>query len=65
MARKAAAQSQKPAKPHAKVFEFKPANDITTAEIIELSKVVRIGVGGHVVENLSQDLQKHFSEVTK
>jgi len=46
-----------------KVYEFLPSNDITFEEINELSKIVRIGVGGHIIDSVSDGLKKHFKEV--
>ena len=47
------------------IFEFKPANNITEAEILELVDLIRIGVGGEVLAQASDDLKKHFIEVKK
>lgn len=47
------------------VFEFKPANNITEAEILELANLIRIGVGGEILDKASDDLKKHFIEVKK
>lgn len=47
------------------VFEFKPANTITEAEILELSNLIRIGVSGEILDKASDDLKKHFIEVKK
>jgi hypothetical protein len=46
-----------------KVFEFKPAENITEAEIIELAELIRIGVSGEILDKASADLKKHFFEV--
>lgn len=50
---------------HSTMFEFKPANNITEAEILELVSLIRIGVGGEILANASDDLKKHFIEVKK
>ena len=47
------------------VFEFKPANNITEAEILELANLIRIGIGGEILDKASDDLKKHFIEVKK
>lgn len=46
-----------------KVFEFKPKENITEAEIIELSELIRIGVSGEILDKASSGLKKHFFEV--
>lgn len=46
-----------------KVFEFKPNENITEAEIIELAELIRIGVSGEILDKASADLKKHFFEV--
>lgn len=47
------------------LFEFKPANNITEAEILELANLIRIGVSGEILDKASEDLKKHFIEVDK
>lgn len=44
-------------------YEFLPDETITTAEIIELSQVVRIGVGGNTLDKVSEGLKRHFKKV--
>lgn len=44
-------------------YEFLPDDSITTAEIIELSQLIRIGVGGNTVEKASKELKRHFKKV--
>lgn len=46
-----------------KVFEFKPSDNITEAEIIELAELIRIGVSGEILDKASTSLKKHFIEV--
>ena len=46
-----------------KVFEFKPKENITEAEIVELAELIRIGVSGEILEKASSELKKHFFEV--
>lgn len=46
-----------------KVYEFIPTECITRDEIVELSRLVRIGVGGHIIEYASEGLRRHFREV--
>jgi hypothetical protein len=45
------------------VFEFKPSTNITKAEIMELAELIRIGIGGEVLDKASPSLKKHFIEV--
>ena len=47
----------------ATLYEFKPSDDISIQDIKELSEVVRVGITGRVLENLSPNLRKHFMEV--
>ena len=47
------------------VFEFKPANDISENEILELANLIRIGVSGEILDKASEELKKHFVEVNK
>lgn len=44
-------------------YEFLPDDSITTAEVIELAKLIRIGVGGNTLDNASNELKKHFKKV--
>jgi hypothetical protein len=46
-----------------KLYEFKPDQTINVHSVIELCDVIRIGVGGHVLKEMSKDLQKYFKEV--
>ena len=48
-----------------KVFEFKPTDNITKEEIMELVKLIRIGVSGDVLDKGSEQLKRHFIEVIK
>lgn len=48
-------------KPHT-IYEFLPDETITTAEVIELSKLIRIGVGGVTLDKASPELKRHFKE---
>lgn len=48
----------------ARLYEFVPdETSITPNNIVELANLVRVGVGGHVLEKLSPELKKHFKEV--
>lgn len=49
--------------PQTKIYEFKPSEDITSKEIIELCGLIRIGVSGEIVEKFSELLKKYFVEV--
>lgn len=53
---------KKPKSDH-EVYEFLPDDSITTAEIIELTKLVRIGVGGNSLEKATPELKRHFKKV--
>jgi hypothetical protein len=46
-----------------KIFEFKPKENITEAEIQELAELIRIGISGEILDKASTDLKKHFFEV--
>ena len=45
------------------VYEFIPNDNIKPAEIIELSEIIRIGVGSETVQTMSEELKKFFREV--
>jgi len=48
----------------ARLYEFTPdESSITPNNIVELANLVRVGIGGHVLEKLSPELQKHFKKV--
>ena len=48
----------------ARLYEFVPdETSITSNNIVELANLVRVGIGGHVLEKLSPELKKHFKEV--
>ena len=53
---------KKPKSDH-EIYEFLPDDTITTAEIIELSQIVRIGVGGNSLEKATPELKRHFKKV--
>ena len=53
---------KKPKSDH-EIYEFLPDETITTAEIIELSNLVRIGVGGNSLEKATSELKRHFKKV--
>jgi hypothetical protein len=46
-----------------KLYEFKPDQTIDVNNVVELCNVIRVGVGGHVLKEMSEDLQKYFKEV--
>lgn len=46
-----------------KLYEFKPDEKITSDNMMELCNVIRIGVGGHVLKEMSEELQNYFKEV--
>ena len=48
----------------ARLYEFTPdETTITPNNIVELAQIVRVGIGGHILEKLSPELQKHFKKV--
>lgn len=48
----------------ARLYEFVPdENTITPNNIVELSTLIRVGIGGNVLKKLSPELQKHFKKV--
>lgn len=47
----------------ARLYEFVPDTSIDTNNVIELAKVIRVGVGGDLLKKLSPELQKFFKEV--
>ena len=48
----------------ARLYEFKPdEKTITANNIVELANLVRVGIGGNLLEKLSPELQKHFKKV--
>jgi hypothetical protein len=48
----------------ARLYEFAPdAETITSNNIVELATLVRVGIGGPLLEKLSPELKKHFKEV--
>lgn len=46
-----------------KLYEFKPDDKITPDNVVELSNIIRVGVGGHVLKEMSEELQAYFKEV--
>ena len=47
----------------ARLYEFVPDDSIGPTNVIELAKVVRVGIPGDLFGKLSPELQKHFKEV--
>ena len=47
------------------IFEFLPNTEITPHEVVELTRIVRIGVSGEKIAEMSPGLQKYFVEVSK
>jgi hypothetical protein len=48
----------------ARLYEFIPNEaTITPNNAVELAKIVRVGIPGHILEKLTPELQKHFKEV--
>lgn len=48
----------------ASLYEFIPDNTIDSNNIVELTKIIRVGISGDLFKKLSPELQKHFKEVT-
>jgi len=48
-----------------KVFEFKPTQEVSPQELVELLALIRIGVSGEILEKASDELNKHFIEIKK
>ena len=46
-----------------KLYEFKPDDNITPNNVVELINIIRVGVGGHVLKEMSEELQAYFKEV--
>ena len=46
-----------------KLYEFKPDDKITPDNVVELCNIIRVGVGGHVLKEMSEELQTSFKEV--
>lgn len=48
----------------ARLYEFVPnEKSITANNIVELARVVRVGISGDLLEKLSPELQEHFKQV--
>lgn len=48
-----------------KLYEFIPNDNIAPAQVIELTKIIRIGVSGEKLVEASEELKKYFVEVSK
>lgn len=51
------------AHPQSKLYEFIPEKEVSNDNVVELLKLIRIGVSGDVLEKASEDLKQHFKEV--
>lgn len=47
------------------VYEFIPNDNLKVEEVIELTKLIRVGIPGDVLDKASDNLKKHFFEVKK
>lgn len=47
----------------ARIYEFKPKGDVAANAVIELAKIIRVGIPGDLYKKLSPELQQHFKEV--
>jgi len=47
----------------AKLYVFQPSDNIDPKLVLELTDVIQIGVGGHVLEKMSPELQEQFLEL--
>jgi hypothetical protein len=45
------------------LYVFQPNDDIDPKLVLELTNVIQIGVGGHVLEKMSPELQEQFIEL--
>lgn len=46
-----------------KVYEFKPEREVSNDNVVELLKLIRIGISGDLLAQASDDLKQHFKEV--
>lgn len=47
----------------ARIYEFEPKGPVDANSVIELAKVIRVGIPGDLYKKLSPELQQHFKEV--
>lgn len=47
----------------AKLYVFQPEDNIDPNLVLELTNVIQIGVGGHVLQAMSPELQEQFIEL--
>lgn len=47
-----------------RLYVFRPKEEIGSELVKELANIIQIGVGGHTLEKFSEELQKHFEEVS-
>lgn len=47
----------------ARIYEFEPKGDVAANAVIELAKIIRVGIPGDLYKKLSPELQQHFKEV--
>lgn len=46
-----------------KVYEFRPDREVSNDNVVELLKLIRIGISGDLLEKASAELKQHFKEV--
>lgn len=46
-----------------KVYEFCPEKEVSNDNVVELLKLIRIGISGDLLEKASDELKQHFKEV--
>lgn len=46
-----------------KLYEFRPDKEVSNDNVVELLKLIRIGISGELLEKASEELKQHFKEV--
>lgn len=49
--------------PQSKLYEFLPEKEVSNENVVELLKLIRIGIRGDLLEKASDELKQHFKEV--
>lgn len=45
------------------IYEFRPDKEVSNDNVVELLKLIRIGISGDLLEKASEELKQHFKEV--
>jgi hypothetical protein len=45
------------------IYEFCPDKEVSNDNVVELLKLIRIGISGDLLEKASEELKQHFKEV--